>query len=82
MNRFQQLCSLVFIIILVFTPRIQAIRRNILASDPSATIITRQQPRKQVFHPGSSSSNFTGQAWQFEEKRRVPTGSNPLHNKR
>ncbi|XWS47408.1 hypothetical protein CRYUN_Cryun14cG0149600 [Craigia yunnanensis] len=78
MNRFL-LCSLV-VILLLFTPRIQAIRRNVLASDPS--VKGTRQPGQQVFHPGSSSSNFTGQARQFEEKRRVPTGSNPLHNKR
>ncbi|XVF21013.1 hypothetical protein REPUB_Repub12eG0053900 [Reevesia pubescens] len=81
MNRFQ-LYSLLVIILLLFTPSsTQAIRRNNLVSDPSAKGRTRQ-PGQQVFHPGSSSSPFTGQAGQFEEKRRVPTGSNPLHNKR
>ncbi|EOX93295.1 Clavata3/esr-related 20, putative [Theobroma cacao] len=79
MNRFQfQLCSLV-VIILLFTPRIQAIRRN-LASGTSAESPTH--PGQQVFHPGSSAAPFTGQSRQFEEKRRVPTGSNPLHNRR
>ncbi|KAL4362509.1 hypothetical protein GQ457_04G024570 [Hibiscus cannabinus] len=72
MNRFQ-LCSLVVVILLLLTPRIQAIRRNILVSHPS------HKGTQQVFHPGSSGSPLTGQ---FEEKRRVPTGSNPLHNKR
>ncbi|KAK8694305.1 hypothetical protein V6N13_071859 [Hibiscus sabdariffa] len=72
MNRFQ-LCSLVVVILLLLTPRIQAIRRNILVSHKGT---------QQVFHPGSSGSPLTGQAGQFEEKRRVPTGSNPLHNKR
>ncbi|XWS30975.1 hypothetical protein CRYUN_Cryun23aG0037300 [Craigia yunnanensis] len=77
MNRFQ-LCSLV--ILLLFTPRIQAIRRNHLASGTS--VKGTRQLGQQVFHPGLGSSPFTGQARQFEEKRRVPTGSNPLHNKR
>ncbi|XWS75773.1 hypothetical protein CRYUN_Cryun01aG0121100 [Craigia yunnanensis] len=77
MNRFH-LCFL--LVILLFTPRIQAIRRNLLASGTSAK--GTRQPGQQVFHPGSGSSPFTGQARQFEEKRRVPTGSNPLHNKR
>ncbi|XVE72429.1 hypothetical protein DITRI_Ditri11bG0038800 [Diplodiscus trichospermus] len=79
MNRFQ-LCSLV-VILFLFTPRIQTIRRDLLVSGTSAKG-TRQPGGQQVFHPGSGSSPFTGQARQFEEKRRVPTGSNPLHNKR
>ncbi|KAK8588567.1 hypothetical protein V6N13_087477 [Hibiscus sabdariffa] len=69
MNRFQ-LYSLV-VILLLLTPRIQAIRR---VSDKGSS--------QQIFHPGPSGSPSTGQAGQFEEKRRVPTGSNPLHNKR
>ncbi|KAK5784320.1 hypothetical protein PVK06_038843 [Gossypium arboreum] len=79
MDRFQ-LFSLVLILLLL-TPRIQAIRRNILVSSDSSVKGTRQ-PGQQVFHPGSTGPPFTGQARQFEEKRRVPTGSNPLHNKR
>ncbi|KAK8569019.1 hypothetical protein V6N13_106892 [Hibiscus sabdariffa] len=80
MNRFQ-LCSLV-VILLLLTPGIQAIRRNILVSHPSDSDKATTQAAQQVFHPGSSDSPLTGQAGQFEEKRRVPTGSNPLHNKR
>ncbi|KAK8711851.1 hypothetical protein V6N13_147111 [Hibiscus sabdariffa] len=66
MNRFQ-LYSLV-VILLLLTPRIQAIRR-----------VWDKGSSQQVFHPGPSGSPSAGQ---FEEKRRVPTGSNPLHNKR
>ncbi|KAL4375784.1 hypothetical protein GQ457_02G005570 [Hibiscus cannabinus] len=74
MNRFQ-LWPLVVLLILVSSPRIQAIRRNVVEFDASGKG-TRQADR-QVFRP-----RFTGQApGQFEEKRRVPTGSNPLHNR-
>ncbi|XVF81592.1 hypothetical protein PTKIN_Ptkin15bG0167500 [Pterospermum kingtungense] len=79
MNR-SQLCFLL-VILLLFTPRTQAIRsNNVVASNPSAKGTRKPDQQQQVFHPGSSGSNFTGQY--FEEKRRVPTGSNPLHNKR
>ncbi|KAK8674249.1 hypothetical protein V6N13_112543 [Hibiscus sabdariffa] len=75
MNRFQ-LWPLVILLILISSPRIQAIfRRNVVEFDASGKG-TRQADR-QVFRP-----RFTGQApGQFEEKRRVPTGSNPLHNR-
>ncbi|GMI66252.1 hypothetical protein HRI_000294500 [Hibiscus trionum] len=80
MNRFQ-LCSLV-VILLLLTPSIQAIRRNMLVYSHPSDKGTRQAPGQQAFHPGPSGSPFTGRDGQFEEKRRVPTGSNPLHNKR
>ncbi|OMO53855.1 hypothetical protein CCACVL1_28287 [Corchorus capsularis] len=86
MNRFHQfqLCFLV-IILLLFTPaRIQAIRIRNLESVATSAKSPRNptETTSQVFHPGSSKAPFTGQAGQFEEKRRVPTGSNPLHNRR
>ncbi|KAB2022450.1 hypothetical protein ES319_D07G211900v1 [Gossypium barbadense] len=76
MNRFQ-LWPLCMILILLFIPRIQASRRNVVAFHTSSAKGSRQADPP-FFHP----PRFTGQASQFEEKRRVPTGSNPLHNKR
>ncbi|MBA0605535.1 hypothetical protein Godav_018101, partial [Gossypium davidsonii] len=56
---------------------IQASRRNVVAFHTSSAKGSRQADPP-FFHP----PRFTGQASQFEEKRRVPTGSNPLHNRR
>ncbi|KAK5810985.1 hypothetical protein ES332_A08G061700v1 [Gossypium tomentosum] len=76
MNRFQ-LFSLLLIILLLFTPTLrEANQRNATTatSDHTSTNDGRQpRQRYQV---------SIGQAKQLEEKRRVPTGSNPLHNKR
>ncbi|KAL4325434.1 hypothetical protein GQ457_11G004280 [Hibiscus cannabinus] len=73
MNRFQ-LCSLV-VILLLFTS-------GIPTSGVSAE--HSRQPRQHGFRPRSSTSSpFKGQpnTRLGEEKRRVPTGSNPLHNR-
>ncbi|MBA0549124.1 hypothetical protein Golob_020178, partial [Gossypium lobatum] len=56
---------------------IQASRINVVAFHTSSAKGSRQADPL-FFHP----PRFTGQASQFEEKRRVPTGSNPLHNRR
>ncbi|KAK8532376.1 hypothetical protein V6N12_053819 [Hibiscus sabdariffa] len=72
MNRFQ-LCSLV-VILLLFT---SGIRTSGVSAEHS------RQPRQHGFRPRLSiSSPFKGQpnTRLGEEKRRVPTGSNPLHN--
>ncbi|KAG4191316.1 hypothetical protein CXB51_016390 [Gossypium anomalum] len=73
MNRFQ-LCSIVLIFFL-FTSKIKT-------ASSGSTVSHSRQPRRHVFQP----TGFKGQppsSMQFgEEKRRVPTGSNPLHNKR
>ncbi|KAK9284842.1 hypothetical protein L1049_024022 [Liquidambar formosana] len=72
MNRFHLFLFLAFL--LFTTPRIEAIRPRSFSS-PSAR-------NQQVFHPWESAP-IGEKAGEFEsEKRRVPTGSNPLHNKR
>ncbi|KAK8614849.1 hypothetical protein V6N13_068638 [Hibiscus sabdariffa] len=73
MNR-SQLCSLVVLTLLLFTPRIEASpnRRN-----PTAKGSRQGSPgHHRVLNPGSARAKH------LEEKRRVPTGSNPLHNRR
>ncbi|BFG26081.1 hypothetical protein CerSpe_123550 [Prunus speciosa] len=73
MNRFQ-LC-LLFTLLLFFAP---TNNRAIQTSFPSPASARSQQ----VFRP-SVSAPSTRQARVFDsEKRKVPTGSNPLHNKR
>ncbi|QCE01478.1 hypothetical protein DEO72_LG7g2775 [Vigna unguiculata] len=67
--------SLVLIIItlLFLTPRIHCIRSKF--SGPSTS-------SHEDFHPwGNSPISSRGREF-MSEKRRVPTGSNPLHNKR
>ncbi|KAM0955819.1 hypothetical protein ACFX13_024769 [Malus domestica] len=76
MNRFQ-ICLLFALLILFFAPRTHAIR----TSFPSPSSARSQQ----VFRPSVTSAPSTRdhEARNFEsEKRKVPTGSNPLHNKR
>ncbi|KAL4383530.1 hypothetical protein GQ457_15G024400 [Hibiscus cannabinus] len=69
MNR-SQLCSLVVLTLLLFTPRIEASpnRRNPTAKGSPG--------HHRLLNPGSARAKH------LEEKRRVPTGSNPLHNRR
>ncbi|KAE8690101.1 hypothetical protein F3Y22_tig00110926pilonHSYRG00031 [Hibiscus syriacus] len=68
MKRFQP-WPLLMILVLVLSHR-----RNVVAFEASGK--GTGQAGRQVFRP-----RFTGQApRQFVEKRRVPTGSNPLHN--
>lgn len=64
--------------LLFLTPRrVHAIRTNKFSSRPSTS--TTQQ---QVFH-SFSNSPISSRGRVFKpEKRKVPTGSNPLHNKR
>ncbi|KAG6661203.1 hypothetical protein CIPAW_03G157300 [Carya illinoinensis] len=74
-NRFHLCTLLVAFLILLSTPRFYAIRVSV--SGPSSTA-TGQQP----FRP-KYNAPVADRARAFEsEKRRVPTGSNPLHNKR
>ncbi|KAI9071687.1 hypothetical protein K1719_019932 [Acacia pycnantha] len=64
------------IMLIFFTPRMNAIR--IKFSGPSSSL--------QELHPWrhtSPSSSSSTKDMEFEsQKRRIPTGSNPLHNKR
>ncbi|KAK2649138.1 hypothetical protein Ddye_016627 [Dipteronia dyeriana] len=95
MNRFQFYCLFVVAavtLLLVFTPRIHAAR----TSFPSPATrnhhhLQHQQKQQQqsTFQPSattvpiSSLSSTTNTTREFQsQKRRVPTGSNPLHNKR
>nr|KYP71039.1 hypothetical protein KK1_010282 [Cajanus cajan] len=65
---------LLFLTLLFLTPRIQAIR--IKFSGPSTS-------SHQEFHPWPNSPiSSRGREFFKSEKRRVPTGSNPLHNRR
>ncbi|KAB2613571.1 hypothetical protein D8674_035887 [Pyrus ussuriensis x Pyrus communis] len=75
MNRFQ-IFLLFALLIPLFAPRTHAIRRSF----PSPSSARSQQ----VFRPSMTSAPYTkDQARDFvSEERRVPTGSNPLHNKR
>ena len=71
MKRFH--LSLLVALLLLFTPRFYAAR----SSFPSPSTA-----RQQTFRP-KTNAPFASQAGEFEsEKRKVPTGSNPLHNKR
>ncbi|KAE8075638.1 hypothetical protein FH972_014334 [Carpinus fangiana] len=75
MNRFH-LCSLLVALLLLFTPRrIYAIRASFTVPSTAA---------EQAFRPRPVHAPFASQTRGFfeSEKRRVPTGSNPLHNKR
>ncbi|KAJ4835334.1 hypothetical protein Tsubulata_044462 [Turnera subulata] len=78
MNHFR-ICCLIFFFLVLFssTPRSQAIRRSSFSA-PSTT--TSQQVFRSTsgsgFHSAAKSKEFESQ------KRKVPTGSNPLHNKR
>ncbi|KAJ4831729.1 hypothetical protein Tsubulata_042525 [Turnera subulata] len=76
MNHFR-ICCLIFFFLVLFssTPRSQAIRRSSFSA-PSTT--TSQQVFRSTsgFHSAAKFKEFQSQ------KRKVPTGSNPLHNKR
>lgn len=80
MDRFRCLCflllSTLLVLLLLASPRVGAIRTTTFSSPSSA--------HRQVFRPRDSTSPFAGsEAKDLEsEKRKVPTGSNPLHNKR
>ncbi|KAK8541668.1 hypothetical protein V6N13_137739 [Hibiscus sabdariffa] len=76
MNRFQLCLFSLVVLLFLFTS-------GIPTSGVSAE--HSRQPRQHGFRPRSSSSTsspFKGQpnTQLGEEKRRVPTGSNPLHN--
>ncbi|KAK7300376.1 hypothetical protein RJT34_11220 [Clitoria ternatea] len=62
-----------FFALLFLTPRIHAIRAKF--SGPSTS-------SHQDFHPWGNSPISSRDREFKSEKRRVPTGSNPLHNKR
>ncbi|KAE9614929.1 hypothetical protein Lalb_Chr04g0249881 [Lupinus albus] len=66
---------LLFLIILFLTPKIHAIKTKF--SGPSTS-------RQQVFHPWANISPISSRgSRKFKsEKRKVPSGPNPLHNKR
>lgn len=75
MNRFHlnSFFTALLLLLLVFSSTIHAIPRSF--SRPSART-------QQAFHP-SKAPFSSSQARDFQsQKRRVPTGSNPLHNKR
>ncbi|KAJ0113341.1 hypothetical protein Patl1_01963 [Pistacia atlantica] len=74
MNRFHLYSFFAaLLLLLIFTPKIHAIPRSF--SSPSARV-------QQAFHP-SNAPFSSSQTRDFQsQKRRVPTGSNPLHNKR
>ncbi|PON84511.1 hypothetical protein TorRG33x02_197160 [Trema orientale] len=82
MNRFQ-LCLLLTLLIFLAPKYGHAIRitKQLNYNNPSYS-----SPSNQVFRPRpvkAATGPFKGQARDFEsQKRRVPTGSNPLHNKR
>lgn len=76
-NRFHYLFVLLTLLVLFADGRTEAIQTTTSFSSPSSTV------SRQVFRPSGSSSFPGSQARDLEsEKRRVPTGSNPLHNKR
>ncbi|KAK7320525.1 hypothetical protein VNO77_30074 [Canavalia gladiata] len=64
---------LLLLTLLFLTPRIHAIRTKF--SGPSTS-------SQQGFHPWPNSPISSSGREFKSEKRRVPTGSNPLHNKR
>ncbi|KAK7306611.1 hypothetical protein VNO77_44562 [Canavalia gladiata] len=75
MNMKQFHLILLLSILLFLTPRSHAIRTK-FSSGPSST------SSQQAFHPWANSP-IRSRGGEFEsQKRRVPTGSNPLHNKR
>lgn len=79
MNRFH-LCLLLTLFIFLAPKKGIAIRTTKLTNIPSYSSPTHQAFRPR---PVKTSAPFSGQARDFEaQKRRVPTGSNPLHNKR
>ncbi|CAL0307516.1 unnamed protein product [Lupinus luteus] len=65
---------LLFLTILLLAPNIDAIKTKF--SGPSTS-------RQQVFHPWANSPISSSRGREFKsEKRQVPSGPNPLHNKR
>ncbi|RYR00201.1 hypothetical protein Ahy_B07g088306 [Arachis hypogaea] len=70
-----------FITLLLFlTPRIHAIRRNKFSTPSTSSSSSSSSSRQQGFHPWKNNNDSPTE---FDsEKRRVPTGSNPLHNKK
>lgn len=83
MNRFQEFCLLFTLLLLLFSPRsIHGIR---ITGFPSPSSAKRRRTQQQVFHfrPSVTSGPSKPKENYYEsEKRKVPTGSNPLHNKR
>ncbi|KAK4847226.1 hypothetical protein QYF36_027280 [Acer negundo] len=85
-------------LLLVFTPRIQAARTSFPSpatrnqhQDHHHYHHQQKQQQESTFQPSatvpissiSSTTTNTNTTREFEsQKRRVPTGSNPLHNKR
>ncbi|KAK3184411.1 hypothetical protein Dsin_031697 [Dipteronia sinensis] len=96
MNRFQFYCLFVVAavtLLLVFTSRIQAARTSFPSPATRNHHHLQHQQKQQeesTFQPSAavpisslSSTTTTNTTREFEsQKRRVPTGSNPLHNKR
>nr|DAD20391.1 TPA_asm: hypothetical protein HUJ06_021854 [Nelumbo nucifera] len=76
MNRFH-LCLLLSFLLLSISPRIQALRA-------SFTSLSTGKQQQQVFDTSITAPDAFGQTTRDmeSEKRKVPTGSNPLHNRR
>ncbi|KAL5794143.1 hypothetical protein ACOSP7_002737 [Xanthoceras sorbifolium] len=90
MNRFQLCCLLIVAaaasLLLFYTPRIHAARSSFPSpSTRNHRHLQHQQEQQQeaAFHPSVTAPSFSSTTREFEsQKRRIPTGSNPLHNKR
>ncbi|KDP30785.1 hypothetical protein JCGZ_13728 [Jatropha curcas] len=77
MNRFR-LCIFVIALILFSLANTSQATARPFPSAPSATT-----SRRQAFRTAFNNVRFHGRAEELEsQKRKVPTGSNPLHNKR
>ncbi|KAL3754446.1 hypothetical protein ACJRO7_001646 [Eucalyptus globulus] len=88
-NRFR-LCPLLLLLLLcllfLIAPRMTQAAGRSLSVSSSSSSLSKEQP----FEPSMNTAGVVaapvdeGQAGDFAtaEKRRVPTGSNPLHNKR
>ncbi|KAJ4976436.1 hypothetical protein NE237_001542 [Protea cynaroides] len=71
-------CLLLGFLLLSMTPKIDALRKSLGFVSLSAT-----DHQQQVFQPSIGAEVPIGQPREVEsEKRKVPTGSNPLHNRR
>ncbi|PRQ52716.1 hypothetical protein RchiOBHm_Chr2g0158481 [Rosa chinensis] len=86
MNRFRELCVLFTLLILLFAPSSSHGTLITGFPSPSSSLARRRRTQQQrVFHfrPAVTSGPSKPKENYYEsEKRKVPTGSNPLHNKR
>ncbi|KAM7492368.1 hypothetical protein LguiA_035289 [Lonicera macranthoides] len=72
MNRFHHLLLFIFSLLLFTPPAAHAVQREYFSVQSTGN-------RKALIHPSAKAPIARDFA---SEKRRVPTGSNPLHNKR